>query len=99
MPRILVAECIQEVSSFNPFPGRLTDIDCGVGHTWLDSKRGVNDEVDGAIEFFERADGVTIVPGMGAKCITSSGVIAAEDWDALSQQWLNAVSDLSLIHI
>ena len=93
MPRILVAECIQEVSSFNPFPGRLTDMDCGVGHTWLDSKRGVNDEVDGAIDFFESADGVTIVPGMGAKCITSSGVIAAEDWDTLSQQWLNAVSD------
>lgn len=97
MPRILVAECIQEVSSFNPFPGRLTDMDCGVGHQWLDSKRGVNDEVDGAIEFFESADGVTIVPGMGAKCITSSGVIAGEDWDSLSQRWLNAVSDAGQI--
>ena len=93
MPRILVAECIQEVSSFNPFPGRITDMDCGVGHEWLDSKRGVNDEVDGAIQLLESADGVTLVPGMGAKCITSSGVIDGDDWTKLSQQWLSAVSD------
>ena len=43
MPRILIASCMQEVSSFNPLPSHYGDFRIERGQGWLDSRRQIAD--------------------------------------------------------
>ena len=47
MPTILIAECRQEVSSFNPVPSHYADFDVLAGDALIDYHRRVRDEVGG----------------------------------------------------
>ncbi|HTE18062.1 MAG TPA: M81 family metallopeptidase, partial [Armatimonadota bacterium] len=47
MPTILIAECKQEVSSFNPVPSRYEDFSIQHGEDVLRYHRGVRNEVGG----------------------------------------------------
>ena len=53
MPKILVAEWKQEISSFNPVLSHAEDFSIGVGEEILARHRGVKSEMAGALEVLE----------------------------------------------
>ena len=65
MPRILIAECKQEVSTFNPHLSNYEDFKVRQGEEMLRYHRSVRNEIGGALEVFEQA-GVEIVPSEDA---------------------------------
>ncbi len=91
MPRILVSECKQEVSSFNPVLGRYEDYAVTFGEAILAYHRGVRSEMGGALRVFDAAPGVEIFPGYSARSITSSGTVADADFRRISDEFLAAV--------
>ena len=93
MPRILIAECKQEVSTFNPVPSHYEDFRVVQGPAMFEYHRGVREEVAGAFSVFDQDAGVELVPTFGASSITSGGVLAAEDFARLSDEFLGSLSD------
>ena len=77
MPRILIAECKQEVSTFNPAPSHYEDFRVVRGAAMLGYHRGVNEEVGGALSVFDQDGSVELVPTFGASSNTSCGVLTA----------------------
>ena len=77
MARIVVAECKQEVSTFNPVASRYEDFRVARGAAALDYHRTVREEVGGALSVFDDADGVELVPALAASSNTSGGVLAS----------------------
>lgn len=88
MPRILLAECIHEVSSFNPVPTCYTDFAVMVRDQIVATHRGLGSEVGGALEVFGAA-GVEVVPTFSARGITSGGTIPAGDFKRLAGEFLD----------
>ncbi|MFM8470073.1 MAG: M81 family metallopeptidase [Limisphaerales bacterium] len=76
MPRILIAECKQEVSTFNPVPSGYEDFTMRHGQAILDYHRTVGSEVGGALSVLDSATGVEVVPACSAHFITSGGTLA-----------------------
>lgn len=91
MTRILVCECKQEVSSFNPVPSTAEDFAVDVGESLFSSHRGANREVGGALEVFESRPDVQAVPGYGARAYSSAGTLTADGFAALARGFLDAV--------
>jgi hypothetical protein len=60
--RVLVAECIHEVCSFNPVPTRYDDFIVNPGERLLAYHRGIGSEVAGALEVFAQHPGLEVVP-------------------------------------
>ena len=93
MPRILVAECKQEISSFNPVPSHYEDFRIVRGGAMLEYHQGVGEEVGGALSVFEADGGVDIVPGLGASSLTSGGILSAPGFGRLSREFLDGLAD------
>ena len=93
MSRILVAECKQEVSSFNPVPSRYEDFRVVRGAALLEHHRTGGEEVGGALSIFDADRGVQLVPTFGASSNTSGGVLAADSFERLSRDFLNSLAD------
>jgi len=91
MNKIIVAECKQEVSSFNPVPSGYDDFSVFRGQELLDYHRNVRDEVAGAMSVFEASEQVDLLPTFGARAITSGGPLAGSDFDRLSGEFLDAL--------
>lgn len=91
MSRILINECKQEISSFNPVLGRYEDFATSFGQEVLDVHRGVTSEVGGAITVFEQFSEVELVPGYSARAITSGGTVADPDFERIAREFLDAV--------
>ena len=91
MPRVLIAECIHEICSFNPVPTRYDDFSVLSGDALFAYHRGVGSEVGGALQVFAEADGVEVVPAFSARGITSGGTIASADFDRLANEFLDAL--------
>lgn len=89
MPRILVVECMQEVSSFNPLPSEYEDFSIAHGPA-LYAERGRNTALGGALGTFEARPDVTVVPCFGARA-GSAGLLSAKGWGRLSAELLAAV--------
>jgi len=92
VPRILVAECKQEVSSFNPVPSQYADFAVLRGEGLLAYHRRVADEMGGALSVFDQSPGVEVVPTFSARAITSGGTLAASSWQRLVREWGEAMS-------
>lgn len=90
-PRILIAECVHEICSFNPVPTRYEDFFVHVGPRMLDYHRGIGSEISGALGVFAERAGATIVPTFSARGITSGGTIPTADFQRLSREFLEAV--------
>ncbi len=88
--RILVCECVQEVSTFNPVPSTADDFDIRVGEAFFEAQRGHDTEVGGALAVFEAA-GLTAVPGFGAWAYSSTGTLSADGFRTLADGFLTAV--------
>ncbi|MCC7261828.1 MAG: M81 family metallopeptidase, partial [Candidatus Latescibacteria bacterium] len=92
MPRILVAECKQEVSSFNPARSHYADFRLLQGEALLHHHRQVREELGGALQAFAADPAVELVPAFGASSNTSGGVLAAADWAQLHRAFLDGLA-------
>src|SRR5579863_6099922 len=86
MPRIVVAECKQEVSSFNPVPSCYEDFRVVRGRDLLDFHRGGGEEMGGALQVFDTEDHVQVVPAFGASANTSGGILTADGFARLQNE-------------
>lgn len=93
MPRIIVAECKQEVSTFNPVRSYYEDFRVARGQALLDCHRGVGAEVGGALSVFDADKSVSLVPTYGASANTSGGILAAESFKRLSGEFLGSLAE------
>jgi len=93
MGRILVCECKQEISSFNPVLGRYEDFVVTRGAELLAYHRPIRSEMGGALSVFDSAPGVELVAGYSARAVTSGGTLAAEDFKRLASEFLQAVRE------
>jgi microcystin degradation protein MlrC len=89
--KILIAECKQEVSSFNPVASHYRDFAISRGGELFDFHRTARNEVGGALDVFDARPDVQLVPAYGARAITSGGTLAADDWDRIAREFLDAV--------
>ncbi len=91
MPRILIAECKQEVSTFNPHHSGYEDFAVRRGEDFLNYHRGVRNEVGGALSVFESLSGVAVAPAYSAFFITSGGTLAAAAWRRIAGEFLEGI--------
>ncbi|MBI1324425.1 microcystin degradation protein MlrC [bacterium] len=91
MPRILIAECKQEVSTFNPNKSGYEDFGIRFGQEIIDYHETVRNEIGGAIEVFRGEPGVELVPAYSAFFITSGGTLADSAWHRISREFLDAI--------
>ena len=89
--RILVCECKQEVSSFNPFLGQYEDFAVSFGPQLIEAHRDVGSEVGGALNVFAERSDVEVVPGYSARAITSGGTLADGALQRILSEFLDAV--------
>ncbi len=90
MPRILIAECMQEISSFNPLPSGYADFRIRRGVELLE-QRGLNTGIGGALSVFDRRADVTLLPTISATA-PSAGILAAQGWRKLSREIIAAIA-------
>ncbi len=97
MPRILIAECKQEVSTFNPQLSGYDDFAIRRGDELLRYHRRVRNEIGGALSVFDATDGVEIVAGYSAAFITSGGTLAKEAWQRIAREFLDSVREAGAV--
>src|SRR6185436_10941157 len=95
MPRILIAECKQEVSTFNPVLSGCEDFTIRHGQEILHYHRRVRSEVGGALSVFDATSGVELVPTFSAHFITSGGTLADAAFERLAGQLLASIKQAS----
>ncbi|MBX3070150.1 MAG: M81 family metallopeptidase [Thermomicrobiales bacterium] len=88
--KVLIAEMIQEVSTFNPAVCDTSAFDFHEGQDVLDYYRHRPLEVGGALSVFE-AEGFEVVGAFAARAKTSNGLLTAEAWNEVSSRFLNAI--------
>ena len=91
MPRIIVAQCHQEISSFNPIRSRYEDFTVTPGEQLLETHSHSRDELGGALGVFERAEDIRIVPTYSARSVTSGGLLAAADFERIAGEFLEGL--------
>jgi microcystin degradation protein MlrC len=91
MPRILIAECKQEVSTFNPHLSGYDDFAIRRGEEILAYHRTVGNEVGGALSVFGTRTDLQLVPTYGAHFITSGGTLSAAGWQRIADEFLAAI--------
>ena len=91
MKRILIAECKQEVSTFNPHLSGYDDFVVRHGEEILRYHRGVRNEVGGALSVFDRTPGVELVPTNSALFITSGGTLARDAWQRIAREFIESI--------
>lgn len=91
MPKILIAECKQEVSTFNPVLSSYADFDVSYGDDILNFHRGGRVEIGGALTVFDARDDVQLVPTYSARSITSGGTLREADFRRIADEFLSAI--------
>ena len=91
MTKILVGECKQEVSSFNPVLSRYTDFEISHGAEILDYHQDLNTEMSGALSVFNSRAEVQVAPTYSARSITSGGTLVHADFQRLAGEFLSDV--------
>ena len=88
MARIMLVECMQEISSFNPLQSGYGEFAVTRGEE-LFGQAGLNTGMGGALEVF-RAAGAELVPTYSAKA-GSAGLLSAAGWKQLSGELAEAL--------
>lgn len=91
MPRILIAECKQEVSTFNPQLSGVDDFAIRRGAEIVDYHSGVRNEIGGALATFSSIPDVQIIPTYSAIFITSGGTLSRDAWEQLAKDFLESI--------
>jgi len=89
--RILLCQCKQEISSFNPAPSSYSDFVVSFGEELFARQRGLQSEVAGALSVLGQRADLTLVPGYSAQAITSGGTLADGDFQRIADEFLAAV--------
>jgi len=92
MPKILINELKQEISSFNPFLGQYKDWVTLAGPAVLSFHEGLGTEVAGALSVFSAHPELELIGGYSARAITSGGTLADPAFAQLAEEFLAAVS-------
>ena len=87
--RVLVAECIQEISSFNPLQSGYENFHIERGEE-MRAQQGLNTSLGGAYAVF-REKGLDPVLAIGARA-GSAGLLSAAGWKKLSAEVLEAIA-------
>lgn len=90
--KILIGECKQEVSSFNPVASHYTDFDVAWGQALLDIHRDLNTEVGGALRVLGARPGVVLAPTYSARARVSGGTLTRTGYARLRRELLEAVA-------
>ena len=91
MPKILLAECKQEVSTFNPVLSRRADFIISAGEQIVSFHQVAGTEMGGALNVFAQHADVELVPTYSIRAITSAGTLAADDWTEMANEFLDAI--------
>ena len=91
MKRILIAECCQEIASFNPVPSQLESFRLATPAQLFAEHRSLRTEIAGALHHFDSRTDIELVPGFGARSITSGGTTSAAAWKHISESFLDAI--------
>lgn len=91
MTQILIAECKQEVSTFNPHLSGYEDFAVRQCGEVIRYHRAVGNEIGGALSVFDASPGVEVVPTYSAFSITSGGTLAAAAWHRIANEFLAAI--------
>ncbi len=89
MPRIMLVECMQEISSFNPVQSGYDHFSVTRGEEMF-GQTGLNTSLGGALEVFRSAN-VDLVPAYSARA-GSAGLLSAAGWQRLSGELAAAVT-------
>ena len=89
MTRILIVECMQEISSFNPLPSGYDNFHILRGDE-IYQQRGGNQAVAGALSVFEARHDIEIIPTISARS-GSAGLLSADGWRKLSTEILERI--------
>lgn len=91
MKRILIAECKQEVSTFNPHLSGYDDFAVRRGEEILRYHRAVRNEIGGALNVFDVQAEVQLVPAYSAFFITSGGTLGKAAWQRIADEFLSSI--------
>lgn len=91
MRRILIAECKQEVSTFNPHLSQYADFRVRCGQELLSYHRSVRNEIGGALTVFDELADVGIVPTYSACFVTSGGTLATDAWQRIAAEFIDSI--------
>ena len=89
--RILVGECKQEVSSFNPAPSTYADFDISFGQALLDYHAHSHVEMGAALCVFGERPDIQVIPTYSARSITSGGTLAADSFARIASEFCEAI--------
>ena len=91
MPKILIAECKQEVSTFNPALSHYEDFVVLYGPDVLDYHRRARQEIGGALSVWDARPDVEVVPTYSACSRTSGGTLAGADSTRIAEEFLGSL--------
>jgi len=91
MRRILIAECKQEVSTFNPHLSQYADFRIRQGPELLNYHRSVRNEIGGALSVFDELADCEVIPAYSACFITSGGTLAADAWQRIACEFIESI--------
>src|SRR3954467_13625676 len=89
--KILIAECKQEVSTFNPHRSGYDDFAVRRGEEVLRYHRTVRNEIGGALSVFETWADVQCIPAYSACFITSGGTLGKAAWQRIADEFLAGI--------
>src|SRR5262245_41457246 len=89
MTRILIVECMQEISSFNPLPSGYENFHVLRGDE-IYEQRGRNQAIGGALSVFDARKDVAVVAAISARS-GSAGLLSADGWRRLSGEIMERV--------
>src|ERR1700677_2143159 len=89
--RILVSECKQEISSFNPLLGQYEDFTLHHGAQVFCLHGNMRSEMAGALAVFAAYPDIEVAPGLSIRGITSGGTLAKPAFERLTGEFLDSV--------
>lgn len=91
MNKILIAECKQEVSTFNPAASSYSDFVISHGDELFRFHRTARNEVGGALTVFDTLPDFALLPAYGARAATSGGTLQSGSWIQIAREFLNSL--------
>ncbi|MFM7500063.1 MAG: M81 family metallopeptidase [Actinomycetota bacterium] len=91
MKRILIAECVQEIASFNPNQSELDSFRLSTPEQLFPEHRPLRTEIAGALAHFDTRADIELIPGFGARSITSGGLTSTSAWEFISTSILQSI--------
>lgn len=91
MKRVLIVECKQEVSTFNPVPSSYADFIVRRADEMLAYHRATHNEVGGALAVFDTRPDIVVQTVYSALAITSGGTFGAADFKRIAAEMMDGL--------